>query len=233
MPRSPRSGDPLRAVAYLRVSTDRQDLGPEAQRTAIEQWAAREGVTVVAWHFDQGVSGGAPIDKRPALLEALASLETERAGILVVAKRDRLARDTMNAILLEGLATKAAARIVSAAGEGTDADDSDPAAFMLRRILDVFAEYERLVIKARTRAALRVKKARGQALGEVPYGYRRDAGMLVADAGEQAVIAEAKALRAAGHSIRGVGAELARRGYVSRKGTPFRVALLHALTRAA
>ncbi len=39
-----RSGSPLVAVAYIRVSKDDQKLGPEAQRAAVEAWAAREGV---------------------------------------------------------------------------------------------------------------------------------------------------------------------------------------------
>jgi hypothetical protein len=79
------------AVAYLRVSTEDQQLGPEAQRAAIEAWAAREGVQVVAWHLDQGVSGGADVEDRPGLV---AALRVERAGILLVAKRDRLARES-------------------------------------------------------------------------------------------------------------------------------------------
>ena len=53
------------AVAYLRVSTSEQHLGPEAQRAAIEAWAARENITVVAWHTDHGVSGRSDIDDRP------------------------------------------------------------------------------------------------------------------------------------------------------------------------
>lgn len=216
-----RTGNPRKAIGYLRISLDRSDLGPEAQRASIEAWAAREGVEVVAWHFDQGVSGGAAIDKRPALLDALAALETEEAGVLAIAKRDRLSRDTMNAIAIEGLVAKAGARIVSAAGEGTDADADDPAAFMLRRMLDVFAEYERLVIKARTRAALRVKRSKGEALGETPYGYARsDRGMLVADAVEQQVIGVIRELHRAGMSLRTIAAELESRGMVSRTGKP-------------
>ena len=215
-----RTGNPRKAIGYLRISLDRSDLGPEAQRASIEAWAAREGVEVVSWHFDQGVSGGAAI-KRPALLDALASLETECAGLLVVAKRDRLARDTMNAIAIEGLVAKAGARIVSAAGEGTDADADDPAAFMLRRMLDVFAEYERLVIKARTRAALRVKRSKGEARGETPYGWTRDAaGMLVAEPTEQNVVAVIRELHAAGMSLRAIAGELEARGLVSRTGKP-------------
>jgi len=48
--------DPSKAVAYLRVSTEDQALGPEAQRASIEAWAARQGIEVATWHTDQGIS---------------------------------------------------------------------------------------------------------------------------------------------------------------------------------
>ena len=55
-----KSGSPLVAVAYLRASKDEQRLSPEAQRAAVEAWAAREGVQVAAYFIDQGVGQGAP-----------------------------------------------------------------------------------------------------------------------------------------------------------------------------
>jgi len=85
--------DPRVAVAYFRASTDDQHLSPDAQRAAVVAWAAREGVTVVSWHVDQGVSGAADLADRPALAAALGALCAHGAGLLVVAKRDRLARD--------------------------------------------------------------------------------------------------------------------------------------------
>jgi len=63
--------DPTLAVALLRVSTDEQALGMEAQRAAIAGWAERQGITIAHWAEDVGVSGGADLDKRPGLLEAL------------------------------------------------------------------------------------------------------------------------------------------------------------------
>src|SRR6185312_5993720 len=71
---SRRRGHPAKAVAYLRVSTADQKLGPEAQRRAIETWAAGSDVEVVAWHADQGISGGSDLDDRPGLVAALAEL---------------------------------------------------------------------------------------------------------------------------------------------------------------
>ena len=43
------------AIAYLRVSTEDQNLGPEAQAASIEKWCATNGVTLVATFQDQGV----------------------------------------------------------------------------------------------------------------------------------------------------------------------------------
>ena len=87
------AGNPLLAVAYIRVSTSDQALGPEAQRGQIEAWAKREGIEIVSFHVDQGVSGGAQVADRPAMLEAIGVLAKSGAGLFVVAKRDRLARD--------------------------------------------------------------------------------------------------------------------------------------------
>ena len=116
---------------------------------------------------EDALSGGLPLAKRTTLLDALAALA--RGDVLLVAKRDRLSRgDMMTTAMIEAAVKRAGARIVSAAGEGTESDD--PASVLMRRIVDAFGEYERLLIKARTRAALKAKKARGERYGQVPYG---------------------------------------------------------------
>src|SRR5688572_24763258 len=94
-------GTELAAVGYLRVSTEDQSLGLDAQREALTRWCAANGATLVAVHVDQGVSGGAPLEERPALLAALDELRVRGAGVLLVAKRDRLARDTLVAGMVE------------------------------------------------------------------------------------------------------------------------------------
>ncbi len=222
------------AIAYLRVSTSEQELGPEAQRAAVERWATANGVTVVAWCVDQGVSGGAEIDKRPGLQQALDALREQSAGILVVAKRDRLARDVVLAALIERLAQKDGAKVVSAAGEGGD-DINDPSSMLMRRIVDAFAEYERALIRARTKAALRVKKDRGERAGNIPFGFRlrSDGRSVEPNADEQAAAARARELRAQGVSIRGIVGALAREGVVGRSGKPLCKAAVERIVRAA
>lgn len=216
--RRARPGDPLRAIGYLRVSTEDQRLGPDAQRAMIAAWAAREGVEVVGWHVDAGVCSASDLTERPALLAALAALRVDRAGILVVAKRDRLARDVMVSAAVERAVETAGARVLSASGEG---NGSTPADAFMRTVIDGAAAYERALIRARTKAALAVKRARGERAGGVPYGYAADAaGRLSPDPAEQQVVAAVRELRGAGLPLRAVVTDLAARGFVSRAGRP-------------
>lgn len=221
------------AVAYLRVSTDEQRLGPAAQRAAIEAWAAREGVQIASWHVDAGVSGATAIEDRPALCAALAALREHGAATLIVAKRDRIARDVVIAAMVERAAAASGARLLSA--DGTGNGDSPADAFM-RTVIDGAAAYERGLIRARTKAALAAKRARGERVGEVPYGFRLadDGVQLVADEAEQAVIATIHELHGVGRSQRAIVAELAARGVVSRVGTPIgKTQVLRVLARAS
>jgi site-specific DNA recombinase len=213
-------GNPSIAVAYLRVSTEEQHLGPEAQRKQIEGWAQRQEVTVAAWHVDHGISGAAGIDHRPGLAAALNDVKARRAGWLVVAKRDRLARDVYLAGALEKVLRSSGGRLASA--DGAPVGD-EPAEVMQRQIGDVFAQYERAIIAARTRAALAVKKTRGERVGTVPYGFRVVEGgkLLEPHPDEQRVIAAAQVLRERRITLRGIASMLDLEGFKSRAGTAF------------
>jgi DNA invertase Pin-like site-specific DNA recombinase len=158
------SRSPRVAVAYLRASKDEQRLSPDAQRAAIEAWATHEGVRVVAWCVDRSIRSVSPIAERPGLRAALAAVRDDEAGLLVVAKRDRLARDVVLAATIERAAAAAGARVVSASGEGNG--DSPADAFM-RTVIDGAAQYEHGLIRARTAAALAAKRARGERVGSL------------------------------------------------------------------
>ncbi len=179
---------------------------------------------MVAWHEDRGISGGAQLEDRPGLTAAVADLKTRGAGLLVVAKRDRLARDVLTAALVERLAERSGARVVSADGTG---NGDTPEAALMRSMIDAFAAYERALIRSRTKAALAVKKARGERVGGVPYGKRvGEDGKLVEDAAEGVVIARARELRSEGLSLRAIGRALTDDGHAPRNGKRWHVQVL-------
>lgn len=203
----------MRAVGYIRVSTDEQANGPKAQRDALEAWCSRNGVELAVVHEDLGVSGAAALDKRPGLLAALDELE--RGDVLVMAKRDRLARDVLVSATVERLVERAGARLVSADGAG---EGDGPEAVLMRRMVDAFAEYERALIRGRTRAALAAKRARGERVGAPRIGERvaADGVRVEPDPREAEVVALVGELRAAGWSIRDIADELTERGIPCR-----------------
>lgn len=223
-----------RAIGYRRVSTTEQagsGLGLDAQETAIAATAARLGLSLAETFTDAGLSGGLSLEQRPGLLAALDAIG--KRDVLIVAKRDRLGRDVLNVAMFERLAERKGARIVSAAGEGTDTND--PTSRLMRQIVDCFAEYERAIIRARTRAALAVKKARGERVGGIPFGSQLagDGRTLEPHADEQRALGLLRELRAAGFTFRAVADELNRQGFRSRTGGPWVRQSVHMLVRVA
>lgn len=199
--------DPSKAVGYVRVSTDEQSLSPDAQIERLQSWCAAHGIELVGVYQDLGISGAAEIDKRPGLLAALDRIGSSNAGILIVSKRDRIARDTMLAALIERLCERMGSRTLSADGAG---NDPTPEGMLLRGLVDLFAQYERSLIRSRTAAALSIKRSRGERTGQIPYGYRlaADGVHLESDPDEQAICAEIRTLRGLGLSLAAIADRL-------------------------
>ena len=195
-------------------------MGLEAQRAAVEVAAKRLALPLASIFEDAGLSGAVDLESRPSLFAAVQALK--RGDVLIVAKRDRLGRDLIGVAMIERSIMRKGARVVSAAGEGTEGTDAG--AMMQRQILDVFAEYERRLIGQRTKAALRAKRERGERAGNLPYGYslNADGRTLVPNPAEREVLAILAELRRAGYSQRAIAAELNRQGFTTRRGTAWR-----------
>jgi len=208
--------DAAKAVVYLRASTVKQDLSPAAQRKLIALWAKANKVEVVAEHLDHGVCGAAEIAERPALLAALADLGRHRAGLLLVAKRDRLGRSVEGLVLVEREVVRLGSKVVAAdGGNGDDLHDK-----FLRRVLDAVAEHELALIRARTRAALAVRRDRGLRTGSVPLGFQLadDRETLVAEPRERRAAGLARRLHQSGRSLREIAEQLDEAALATRSG---------------
>jgi DNA invertase Pin-like site-specific DNA recombinase len=159
--------DMEQAIAYVRVSTQRQHrsgLGLEAQRAAIERFAASESLKIATEYVEAETGKGSDaLDRRPQLAAALAAAKVAKCSV-VVAKLDRLSRDVA---FVAGLMAQRVPFIVAELGR-----DADP--FMLH-LYAALAEKERRLISERTKAALAAKKAAGAALGN-PAGSEEPRG---------------------------------------------------------
>jgi DNA invertase Pin-like site-specific DNA recombinase len=218
-----RTARKTRTIAYLRVSTEKQaDRGVslDAQRAKAHAYAELYDLELVDVIVDAGVS--AKTLDRPGLRRALDLLRAGRAEALLVVKLDRLTRSVRDlGALVEDYFGSGRWALLSV---GEQVDTRTAAGRLVLNVLASVAQWEREATGERTSAALRHKAAAGEYTGgDVPYGYRLDdAGVrLVERPCEQAVLAEVRALRAEGLSLRAIAAVLDRNSLRSRAGRPF------------
>jgi DNA invertase Pin-like site-specific DNA recombinase len=214
------SGDPSKVIGYIRTSTAKQDLSPAAQRKALQRWCREHDAELAGCHEDIGVSGGADVEDRPGLLAALDDVRDHGAGVLLVARRDRLARDVVVGAMCERLAQRNGAKLLTASGTG---NGDGPEAALMRGLVDLFAAYERAIIRKRIKVALAVKQERGERTGGIPFGFRlgRDGKKLLPVKKEQDIIKQAKRLRSRGHSYQTIADRLTGKRRFQRNGKPF------------
>jgi site-specific DNA recombinase len=144
-----------RAVGIVRQSRSVGDdpISPTEQRQRIEAACAREGFDLLETFSEIDVSGGAPLERRPGLSQAVAMIEARQADVIVVAYFDRLFRS------LE-VQAEVAKRVEAAGGElfAADAGEvrSDTASgWISSSMLGVVAEYQRRTTRERTVGAKR------------------------------------------------------------------------------
>jgi len=147
---------PKPIALYARVSTGEQN--PEAQLLRLRAYAsARE---VVALEFVDRASGASR--KRPSLDALLAAARRREVAAVVVVKLDRVARSVSH---LAELGEELRALEVDLVALDQAIDTSTPAGRLMFNVLGSIAEFERDLIRERTRDGLEAARRRGSKLG--------------------------------------------------------------------
>ena len=222
-----------RAIIYTRFSPRRnaEDCESiETQEDLCRDWCKRQGYTVLATFEDRALSGSE--ENRPGLWAAIEAVK--RNDVLVAYKLDRLARDVFLSELIQREVRKRGATIETVEG---GANGDSPEQSMIRQVLQAFAEYERKVIAARTKAAMLHHQAHGRRMSHrVPYGWRpdpNDPARLVVDPAERAIIARIVELHRAGRKLRAIARTLAAEGITCRGGAWHHSTIRNIVKRAA
>lgn len=209
----------IKIIAYYRVSTSMQidsGAGLCAQQDICTEWARKQGMTIEESFIEKAISGAASLNKRPALFNAIYALGA--GDILLVSRLDRLSRDLYGGILIDELVAKKKAKVVSAAGEGTE--NEDPANQMMKNMFRVVAGFERGITQFRIKAALAAKKARGERVGSIPFGYELgDNRKLRPNPKEVPTVEKMIEYRKQGMSLRKIASQINEDGLRNRKGS--------------
>ncbi len=211
----------LKAIGYLRVSTQGQvddGVSLEAQRAKINAWCEVNDYELVSVFIDKGVSGKS-ITNREGLRSALDTVG--KGDALVVYSMSRLTRSTKDMLIMaEGL-EKRGVDLVSICEK---IDTTSASGRMIFRMLAVLGEFERDLVSERTRSALQYKKAQGERVGNIAYGYKLsvDNKTLVKNKDEQRTLTLIVELRETGDSLRAIADRLNDTGMTTRKGTAWK-----------
>jgi DNA invertase Pin-like site-specific DNA recombinase len=166
-----------RIIGYVRVSTEEQEesgLGLEAQRRRIDTACDFKGYQLIDT-VDEGGISGTTVAGRPGLRRALRAIAKGDADGLIVATMSRLSRSAADTALLFDWFQEAGATLIVL---DLDVDTSTAVGQAFARIMGVINQLERDLTAERTRAALGVKRRRGERVGrpgvhEIPTLARR------------------------------------------------------------
>lgn len=209
----------MKAALYIRVSTEDQQRDGhslEAQRAVLERYCGSRfphPLDVGEVFVDAGVSGSIPLGNRPEGRRLLEYLASGSATHVVAVKLDRLWRGALNC--LETVNTWDKQGITLHLLDLT-LDTSTPQGRMFLTIVASFAQFERDMVRERTKATAAHLKASGRVYGSTPYGFDRRGDRLIPNEFEQARLADMRTMRSGAKPLS--YAEIAKR--LNEAGTP-------------
>ena len=149
----------MRIALYYRVSTSEQTTEP--QRLELLEYARRRGWTNFREYRDV-ISGTKTA--RIGLEMMMRGVRKHQFDAVLVAKLDRLGRSLPHlAQLIAELDSHKVALVATT--QGIDTTEQNPAGRLQMHVLMAVAEFEREIIRERTKAGLKAALARGSTLG--------------------------------------------------------------------
>jgi DNA invertase Pin-like site-specific DNA recombinase len=174
-PRETMADEPLRAVAYIRESTEEQGQGfsPNAQRERIREFAPENDLQLIGEYCDFH-SGWRKSASRPEFQRLMADAAEGKFDVVLVFHTSRFARNQVEARRYKQmLREKLGIRVISVT-QPMGEDHTDPSSFLAESIHEMFDEYYSVSLSFWVRSGLKEKARQGHLLGLLPWGYVRD-----------------------------------------------------------
>lgn len=154
-------GITVRAGIYVRVSTSEQNT--DLQKQELMSQATLRGWEAVV--YEDFALSGASTD-RPSLNRMLNDVEGKKLDVVMAWKLDRIGRSTQHlATVINKLLKFDVGLVVPSQGIDTSQGQVNPASKLQLNVLAAVAEFERDLIRERTRAGMQAAKKRGQRFG--------------------------------------------------------------------
>ncbi|RLC89158.1 MAG: recombinase family protein [Chloroflexi bacterium] len=208
----------MKAIGYVRVSTVDQTesgLSLKYQEQKIKAYCEALDINLVETATDAGFSGKSL--NRPAIQELIGIIKKKKIDAVVILKLDRLTRSVKDLGFFVELLEKSSIALISVQDS---INTTTAAGRLILNVLGSVAQWEAEAVGERTKAALSVKKAAGERVGTIPYGYSLadDGKKLIENPAEQKGLRLMRRLRAKGLSYGKIAKELEKRKVKTKKG---------------
>ena len=228
----------IEAVGYLRWSGLSQGDGDsfDRQKEDIESFAAKNGYRVIRYYIDDGVTGKADENSRPAFQEMVSDLLGNGCRVIIVERLQRLARLLrIQEQLVIYLASKELTLFSADTGENiTEAIKGDAMKWALVQMQGVFNELDRRLLVEKLAKARKRIKTQGRRPGQKGYSTdfilntnaegRKPMGQ---KPGESIIVDRMFALKASGLNYKQVADALNSEGHKTRYGKQWSTSGVH------
>ena len=156
-----------KAAIYARYSCEKQtEQSIEGQLRVCNEFAERNGYTIVHHYIDRAVSG--KTDKREQFQQMLKDSANKGFEFVIVYKLDRFARNRYDSAINKATLKKNGVKVLSACEQITDT----PEGIILESLLEGMSEYYSAELSQKVKRGMRESCLKGNAAGIQPvFGY--------------------------------------------------------------
>lgn len=209
-------------AAYIRVSTDDQaELSPETQLEEIRKYAQREGIVLLQdqVYMDAGISGK-KAERRPEFMRMIAAAKEKDCpfSVILLWKYSRFARNQEESIFYKSiLRSKCGIDVVSI----TEPLIAGPFGSLIERIIEWMDEFYSIRLSQEVKRSMSVNAQRGKLQCTASFGYRIEAGRLIPEPEEAALVRRIFDSFIAGKGLYPIARELNDLGVRTHRGNQF------------
>ena len=216
------------AVIYARYSCDKQtEQSIEGQLRVINEFAEREGYTIVGQYIDRAKS--AKTANRPEFLRMIEDSAKHLFQYVIVYKLDRFSRNRYDSAFYKQKLKKNGVQVISA----TEMLSDNPESIITEAILEAMAEFYSAELGQKTKRGMRESALKCQSTGsQPPLGYKWGTDKrLHIDEATAEIPRIAFKMYADGKGKKAIADELNNRGYRTRTGRKFNINTFDAMLK--
>ncbi|MFR4986935.1 MAG: recombinase family protein [Lachnospirales bacterium] len=155
-----------KAVAYVRMSTDKQDYSIESQKRTIREYAKKNNYNIIKYFEDKGISGR-DAEKRPAFMSMIEESKKCTFDYVLIYDSSRFARNLEQSLIYKSILKKNNVDLISITEPILDDDSQLIADALFGAMNEMYSRKLSKVVKR----GMAEKALKGEYISCAPYGY--------------------------------------------------------------